>query len=202
MAISTYAELTSAINDWAEQAYASSLTDNFIALAEADITQKLGANYRRAVTATVAVTSGTGTIPTAATRIRSVVRDVSGSIPLIQTSLEALTRLNLYRQTGEPTHFAVKGASLLVTPLATDNFLVTYDAVLTALSGSNTTNWLLTLAPHAYLFMCLAYQRTYEEDFDAAGGFAQKAEALLDEIKGQANVAAYGTSEIYLGQVV
>lgn len=202
MAISTYAELTTAINDWAEQSYASSVTDSFIALAEAAIRDNLGTHFKRLTVSTVAVnSSGIGTLPTGFTQAANVVRDVVGCRPLKQLSYEALVDMNRYELAGEPSHYAVLGTQIYVAPVAADNYLVTHYAEVTALSGSATTNWLLTTAPHAYLFMCLAYQRVYEEDFETAAAYEAKAVDILGKLKARADLAAFGNIEIKLEQV-
>lgn len=199
MAISTYAELTAAINSWSERAYSATETDNFIALAEAGFNRILGPNYRRTTSATVNTdATGLGTLPSDFITARSLVRDVVGSTPLKQVSWDALIALNPYEIAADATHYAISGSSFQVAPITDDNFILTYDAKLAGLSASNTSNWLLTLAPDAYLFMCLAQQRAYEEDFEAAAGFEQKATSITLEWTGAAQVAQFGNVEMVL----
>ena len=199
MALDSYANLTTAIGTWSRRTYLQAQVDEFIAIAESKFNRRLGPNYRRTTTATVNTdTSGEGTLPTDFLTMRSIVRDVLGSRPLKATSWEALTEQNAYQVADDATEYAIRGTTFKVSPVTDDDFILTYDAKLSGLSSGNTSNWLLVLAPEAYLFMVLAAQRAYHEEWDASAGFEQKANAIVDELLGQSNVAQFGNTELYL----
>ena len=199
MALDSYANLTTAIGTWARRTFTQAQVDEFIAIAESKFNRRLGPNYRRITSATVNTdTSGEGTLPSDFLAMRSIVRDVLGSVPLKATSWEALIAQNPYEVSDDATEYAIRGSTLKVSPVTDDDFLLTYDAKLAGLSSGNTSNWLLVLAPEAYLFMVLAAQRAFNEEWDASVGFEQKANAIVDELLGQSNVAQFGNSELYL----
>ena len=104
--------------------------------------------------------------------------------------------MNPNEDQGDPTHYAIIGTTLKVTPIYEDSFNAVFESKLTALSASNTTNWLLTLAPDAYLTMCLAEESLFTRDFAAAGGLEAKAISMVDEIVAMDQVAAYGNVEM------
>jgi hypothetical protein len=202
MAVTDYATLTTAIGTWSERTYTSGQTDEFIALAEAAFNRRLGSNYRRKVTATITTdSSGEATIPSGVIRLESLTQDLLGSSPLTQLAWNALVALNPYEEADSAIYFAIKGTTLKVAPVTEDDFIAVYWAKLTGLSSGNTTNWLLDLAPDAYLAMCQSVQRAFEEDFQVAALYEAKANAILDELVSQGNVAEYGNTETVLAMV-
>jgi hypothetical protein len=199
MAVTDYATLTTAIGTWSERTYTSGQTNEFIALAEAAFNRRLGSNYRRKVTATITTDSlGEAAIPSGVIRLESLTQDLLGSFPLTQLAWNALVALNPYEEADSAIYFAIKGTTLKVAPVTEDDLIAVYWAKLTGLSSGNTTNWLLDLAPDAYLAMCQSVQRAFEEDFQTAALYEAKANAILDELVSQGNVAEYGNTETVL----
>lgn len=197
MAISTYAELTTEISSWAVVSYTSAQTDNFIALAEAAITRRLGPNYRRTTTGTITTDStGLATLPTGFVRMRSIVRNVTGSMPLKQVNWDSTIMLNPYGIEDDPAWYAISGSSLKVAPIVADDFIARWDAALSGLSSTTTTNWLLTLAPDIYLTACRAQAAEFEEKYDSHDRLTARWRDLLDDLVGQSVVAEYGNVEM------
>ncbi len=194
--------MSTAINTWARRTFTSAQTDEFIALAEAHFNRRLGSNYRRKVTSTVNTdATGVGTIPTGSVRIESITRNVLGSLPLKQVSWGAFVDRNPYQIGADGEVYALKGTSFYVTPVTDDDYLVTYWAKLTALSGSNATNWLLDLAPDIYLAMCRSVQCAFNEDEARAGAFKSQVDDFLLDLRIQGDVAEYGNAELTLETV-
>lgn len=202
MAISTYAELTSKISSWAVASYTSDQTDDFIALAEAAITTRLGPDYRRTTTGTITTdANGLATLPTGFVLMRSLVRDVTGSAPLKQTTWDGLIELNPYAEATDPIWFAISGSSLKVAPVCEDNFIGRWDAKLSGLSSTTTTNWLLTAAPHVYLYACRAEAFEYEERYSDADRARQRWQMMLDDLVGQDVTGEYGNTTMVIDGV-
>lgn len=197
-AITNYATLTTAINEWSDRSYASTRTDQFIALAESEFNNTLR-NYRREITDTITTDAdGEATLPTDFRRMRSIRRDIAGAAPLEPVGWRALAALNPQAIAAEPVYYAISGSTLKVAPIAEDDFVLTYDAALTALSGSNATNWLITLAPLAYLFMCLSMAEAYEKNFNEAAVWKQQAMEQLETIGILSDLAQYGSGDMSL----
>lgn len=202
MSFSTYATLTTAIGTWAERTFTSTETDEFIALVEAKANLKLGSTYRRMTTATVNTTAaGVGTLPTDFVAMVSITRAVLGSVPLKQVSWGALISRNPDEIADDAETYALNGLSFMVAPVTDDDFDLVYLAKLTGLSGSNTTNWLLTLLPNYYLFGCRSMACAYQEDYQGATTWGSQADILLDDLISQGNVAQYGNVEMTLDMV-
>ncbi len=198
MPFSTYAELSTSIGDWEERTYTTANSDEFIALAEALANRKLAQDYRRRDAATVNTnSSGVGTIPTGFVGLTSITRNVLGSVPLKQVSHAAFIERNPYQDSDDAQVFALLNATQFqVNPVTDDDFLVKFSELVPALTSSNTTNWLLTLAPDFYVFACKAAAKAKQEDWTSAAMLEAKAVSILDEIVSQGNVAEFGSAEM------
>jgi hypothetical protein len=202
MALGTYAELTTAIGTWEERTFTATETDQFIRLTEAKADRKLRQDFRRRTSATINTDStGLGTLPTGFVGMTSLVRDVLGSVPLKQVSWDALITRNPYETSDDAGVYAINGTAIMVAPVTDDDFLAKFSSVLTGLSSSATTNWLLTLAPDFYLFGCQAAASAYLKDYPTAAMLQAQADSILDELVSQGNVAEYGNAEMTLDMV-
>lgn len=199
--LDTYAALTTALGTWEDRTFTSTETDQFIRLTEARADRKLKADFRRRSSATINTDSdGLGTLSTGFVGMTSLVRDVVGSVPLRQVSWDALIRRNPYEVSDDAAVYAINGTVIRVAPITDDDFIAKFSAVLTGLSGSATTNWLLTLAPDFYLFGGQAAASAYMKDYQTAALLQGLADNILDEIVSQGNVAEYGNAEMTLPQ--
>lgn len=163
-----YTSLSAAISTWATRTYSQAQTDEFIQLAESAFNRRLQGYQRETTTTLTADTNGDIALPADFLGMRSV---YDGD--------DAYT-------------YNISGSTLNVIDGESRGFTVTYYAKLLPLSATNTSNWLLAAAPDAYLFMCKAQQRAFEEEFQTAAGFEGKALAIIDELSMQNTVAQYG----------
>jgi hypothetical protein len=202
MAFDTYSSLSTALGTWGKRTYTTSQTDEFIVGIETLANLSLGNDFRREVATTITTdASGTGTLPSGFVGLVSVVRDVVGSKPLKQVSWDALKLRNPYELSDDGQVYAISGTTFQVAPIVEDNFNGVFSSTLTALSGSNPTNWLLALAPTVYLFGGKAMAAAYHEQWDVAAALEAKALDLLDRVVSQGNVAALGNAEMTLDMV-
>lgn len=200
MAIASYSDLSNAIDDYTERSYSEARKDIFIGNAESKFNRKLGSTYRAGETTTLTTdANGEATLPSGSIGLRSLVRDLAGSVPLVATSWDALIEMNPYAESGEPVFYAFNGTTVKVAPIAEADFLATYDARLAALSASNTTNWLLTIAPDIYLTACLAEEKMFTNDYAMADALYARAMQMLDEIIQQDHAAQYALTELSYG---
>lgn len=113
-------------------------------------------------------------------------------------------RLSRYDTTGaRPYYFSISGTTLRVTPITAGNVTLTYFEKIPALDGTtNTTNWLLTLAPDIYFYRCIAEAHSFIRKFDVAAQFAAHAEGMIEELNEMDQLARYANAEtIYDGTV-
>jgi hypothetical protein len=199
MALDTYTNLSTALGSWNKRTYTPDQTDEAILLTEANANRKLASDFRRRSSATINTdSSGIGTLPTGFVGLTSIVRNVTGSLPLKQVSWDASIGRDPFAISDDATVFAIKGTTFKVAPVTDDDFIALFSSTVPALTGSNTTNWLLTLAPDYYLFGGQAALAARRKAYDEAGFLQGKADAILAEIVSQGNVAEFGNAEMTL----
>lgn len=159
MAITTYAELQTAIATWLNRTDLTTLIPDFVTLAEADIGRWLRVwwNEKRAY----AVPTGSYVaLPTDYIGIRNIQWNYSTyRVPLEQVSPEALDRLETFTQEDIPAFYAVHDGQIELRPspsAANDVQLeISYYGKPAALSDSNTSNETLVNAPDLLLYGAL-----------------------------------------------
>lgn len=186
--ITDYASLLTALNAYSERSYASSDLDTFLGQAQPKINRRL-TSYQRQSSAVVALVSGVGSLPADFTSALALNYSTYGTLQPVSSA--SLIELNPTGAGGVPAYYAIHGTQISVAPTLTGNVTLTYLAGVPALSSGNTTNWLLTAAPDAYLNMILAESKMFEEDFQTAALFEGRGTAILDGVNMQAVVAAY-----------
>lgn len=187
MAITSYSTLADAVSDWAEWPYYD--IDEVLGLAEAEFRLYFGPDYAKETTATLTFASGVATIPTGYVRAVSLTHSTGG--PLTQVSWDALNTYNPLGVSGIPALYALSGTSIKTAPIFDGDATFTYEGTLTGLSDSNTSNWLLQIAPQAYLSMCLHFVKAKAED-PSAQAYKQTALQTLADLGVQATVGRYG----------
>ena len=172
MAITTYAELQTAVADFAHRSDLTTIMPTLIRMAEDVIYGDLDSRQQDTIASlsTVADTE-TVALPTDFMSFRSL--SISSG-----TRHETLTFLSptqyaqefQYDYTGTPRAYTVIGSDIKLQPIPDDAYTLKaiYEAKIPNLSVSNTTNWLLTSYPSAYLYATLMQVAIYTKD--AEGG--------------------------------
>lgn len=202
MASNTYPGLSSDLNSYTERGYSASQIDTFISNAEAKFNRRLGPNYRRTTSGTLTMdANGEASLPAGFIAMRSLVRDVAGSVPLVSVSWDALIRLNPYEISHDAAFYAIKSGTIRIAPVTEDSYLAVYDASLTPLTSGAPTNWLSTEAPDIYLTMVKAEARMFEEEWATAAGLEGKAYEMLDDLTNRDVVAQFSNAEVVMDMV-
>jgi hypothetical protein len=166
MAISNYSELKASIADFLNRDDLASVTGDFIALAEAQMGREIR-HHKMIERAEGEVDTRFSQVPADwLESIRFHVNDdKSSEIELISLA-EMLKFRNENSATGKPKYYAIVGESFEVypTPDTTYSTELMYYKPIPALSDSNTTNWLLTSNPDAYLYGSLMQSAPYLKD--------------------------------------
>lgn len=167
MSITTYAELQTAVGDWLNRADLDQKIPDFIRLAESTLNDVLR-SADMVTSATAAITSGRATLPSDALEIVYAQVASTEDEPLEQIAPQQLTMLRRTRtrDAANPRFFAIVGRQLVVTPSPSGSVSLDLDYYqrLPALTSSNTTNWLLTDAPHVYLYTSLLHATPFLMD--------------------------------------
>ena len=194
-AITDYATLSTSINEWAVRNYTQGQLDQFIGLAEGEFRLKFGPNFALETgAASVTFTDGIGALP--AGFLRPLSLTVSGIGPVTFTGLAAIRSDNLFGGSGNPSLAAISGSSIITAPKFTGTGSLDYEGSLVGLSGTNTTNWLVTNAPQAYLSMCLSVAYAFNEIFDKAQLYEGKAMQTLNDLGIQSMVGQQARASV------
>jgi hypothetical protein len=195
VAITDYASLSSAINDIGERSYIAGELDRIIGLAEAEFRLHFGPNFaKETASASLAFTTGSATLPSGFIRALSLVHATYGG--LTERTVGAIRERRVWDTSGIPSIYAITGATVLTAATYTGNLALDYEGSLVGLSGSNTTNWLITNAPQAYLSMCLSMDKLIQEEYPAAAALRSVSLNTLDDLGIQSMVATLGRASV------
>ena len=195
MSITTYAELKTAIADWTARSDLTSYLDDFIDLFEAHANRTLRCRQMETVTS-LTPTSNVCTLPSDYIEYKRVVEDASTRRALEYITEDAADLLYPNRTAGLACHFMIYGSSLMALPLSSNDIELTYYQAVPALSGSNTTNWLLTASPNAYLHGCLRYVAEFIKDNDMLAKETALSQSYLEMLNAADNRAKFGNAGI------
>jgi hypothetical protein len=192
VAISTYTELLSAGANWLARDDLTSRLPEFVTLSEAKLNRTLFVPQMETRSTTTCDTSDDEpefiSLPTDFQTMRRVrLSSVTGKPRL---GFMSQTQLDDYRYstdnvTDQPVYFAIMGSEMELAPTPNQNYTLemVYRKKIPALA-SNSTNWLLTLAPDIYLYGMLLESAPYIKE-DAriavwATGFSSAIDQLND----------------------
>lgn len=157
MAITTFAELKTALALWSDQGTAlDSYMDDFVTLTTdmfnygSEGMDPLRVREMVAVSSLTPV-SGACTLPTDYLQYRRVVEEAGTRRDLSYIAPTTVEELYPSRQSGLANNFTIIGSTLYMYPVSSNDIELTYYQKIPALSVSNTTNWLLTKHPTLYL---------------------------------------------------
>jgi hypothetical protein len=181
MAIGTYAQLQSAVADWAARADLSPRMADYITMAEARFNRELRVRQME-TEATVTMTAGTGTLPTDFLATKRVtyqgdpVRELYYQTPAyLQDAFPDTTA-------SDPVVYTLEGLSIKVRPITSTSLKVLYWQKIPALADDATTNWLLTAHPDLYLAATLAEVAMWEPDIPDAARYEARTVELIEKV--------------------
>ena len=197
MSLDTYANLKLELAAWtarADLSVTSGGLDTYIDMAESWFNRNL--RVQQMVTTNAALTVSAGgaiTHPTDWLAWKQIAIMNTPIQVLAPTSESALLLFNNTNATGFPKKYVVRGSSTQVWPAPMDTYTYRglYFGTIPALSGSNTTNWLLTAYPEAYLFGSLLFGYAYFQADDRVPLWQQGFDKVMGEITSLDN--EYGT---------
>jgi hypothetical protein len=167
MAISTYTELQAAINNWLDRDDLTDRVPEFIALAEARIARRLRVRgvEERSTTPLIAGQEYYS-LPSDFLEARNVQINTNPVNSLTYRTPYQLDKEYPSTGTGTPCCFTIIGNEIQLKPIpgSTDNMEISYFQRLSALSGSNPTNWLTANAPDLLLYGSLIEAEAYLVD--------------------------------------
>lgn len=158
MAISTYAELKTAVANWVNRSDLTTYIPDFIALGESRIYRELRIRTMESAMSN-AIASGVVALPSDYVELKYAYVDGSPVQYLKRTNAQTLIEQYPTRSSdAKPLHISVDAGNFIFGPYPDSAYTIkgTYYKRLTALSDSNTTNWFTTNAPGLLLFAALS----------------------------------------------
>lgn len=175
-----YSELKTAISDWLHRADLSTPATTFVVLAEERL-QDLKLN-RFTTSATLTVTAGQSSVALPADYLEG--RGLAGgSWDWTLCTPEQLIRTA--EGSGEVHSYAIYGGNLVLPYAPTEDLSLSlaYFQTMDPLSDSNTTNWVLTYHPGAYLWLALSEAALYVGNEAKRLVFESRAQLALETLR-------------------
>jgi hypothetical protein len=186
MAISTYSELQTAVANWLNRTDLTDRIPEFIALAEAQMNRRL--RVRQMVTrAEAALASEFVDAP------QDMLEPIRLTLEISESDIRMLQYLAPERllaekvgivSSAEPAFYSMVGGSLQLLPMPDTTYTseLTYYARIAPLA-SNSTNWLLSAYPDAYLYGALLQAAPYLVDDERTVTWGTMFQAALNDIQ-------------------
>jgi hypothetical protein len=197
----TYAELKTAIANYLNRSDLTSDLDTFIDNVEAELNRRLRTKdmIKRA---TATADSQYLTVPTDWIEAINVEITSNDFSPLFQQSIESL---DVYRKsnnnsTGQPVYFAMVDDSIELAPTPDGEYTLqlTYYAKISALSDSNTSNFVSVSHPDVYLYGALKHASIFLMEDERIPMFTQQFEKALEEMRLEQEKAAFGKGSLMM----
>lgn len=168
MTLATYADLQAAIADFLNREDLAAAIPSFIRLAESRINRDLR-HWKSTKKVTVSLSAQYNNVLPAdfAQPIRlQITTGATSEVEAISHAVMLEQRALRNDRPGRPEAYALTAEQLEVYPTPDDTYTaeLLYYATVPALSSVNTTNWLLTDAPDAYLYGSLVHSAPYLKD--------------------------------------
>lgn len=187
MSITNYAELQASVASWLNRGDLSANIPDFITLAETQLNTDLKTRAMEAKT-TLSTVVGVNTVALPVDMLEMRRLQVVGTCnqPLSYRSPDEMSIEFAANVSAQPVVFTVIGSNLELAPIPDGVYSLelTYLQRLPALSGSNTTNWLLTNWPNAYLFASLLAATPFIMNDARISTWAQLYSKAIDGING------------------
>jgi len=182
MAITTYSELQSAIQDFLNRDDLASVVPTFISLAEARINRDLR-HFNMVKRSTAAADTRYSTPP--GDWLETVRLHITDNPP---SDLELISQNDMAQmreqgpQSGRPRFYAMTAGEIEFLPTPDQSYTseLVYFAEIPALSDGNTENWLLRKYPDIYLYGALVHSAPYLDEDARAQTWAALYQSAVD----------------------
>jgi hypothetical protein len=212
MALANYTDLLDAVAGWLARDDLTSRIPDFVTLAEAKFNRVL-MHPQMETRATLTVDTGAASpelldLPSDFQTMRSA--RLSGVTGKPRLGFMTQTQMDDYRYsidnvTDQPVYFSITGDQLELAPTPNENYTVQviYRRNIPSLE-TNTTNWLMMLAPDLYLYGSLLEAAPYMQNDERIAVWGSALQAVIDQLNvhGDRQTSNSGPSTITLPGVV
>ena len=164
MALATYSDLKTSIANWLNRSdLTTEIANDFIVLTEADLNSKL--RVRKMITSTsITIDSETESLPTDFLQVRDFFITSGGTKYALKYITPAqMDQIRGSSTTGMPKTFTILGDNFRFAPIPSSSYtgVINYYKEFTALSDSNTSNYILSNHPSIYLYGSLYHAANF-----------------------------------------
>ena len=195
----TYDELKTNIASFLNRSDLTNQLDFFIDATEAELNRRLR-NKDMVKRATATADGQYLSLPTDWLEAINVQIDSNDFSPLFQQSIESM---DVYRKskgnaTGQPVYFALVDNTIELAPTPDSSYTLqlTYYGSIDALSDTNTTNFISTSYPDAYLYGALKHASIFLMEDDRVALFSSQFEKAIEEISMEQEKAEFGKGSL------
>jgi hypothetical protein len=175
----SYAGVLASLKNWLNRSDLDALLADFVVLAEEEMNRTLRVRQMETALAPTEIASGSITIPAGTAAIKTLWLSGRERDPMSPQSLD-FVKANDYG--GKATHFAWVGDQLYFNGTGTVNGILFQQ--IPTLSETNTSNWVLSVAPSCYLFGAMREAFDYVRDDTERDRWAARFLQVMDKING------------------
>lgn len=193
MSLDSYNDLLTAAANWSERSDLTSRIPEFLELAEAKINRKLRTKDMETKNASFSITGEYVATPTGFGGVRSF--HLNTTPKQVLEFMPADNQTGYFgSSTGKPRYYTIEGSNFRFGPApdATYASTLTYFLTVPALTASNTSTWLLTANPDAYVYGVMAELQAYLKNWTDAQMWENKMYRVLEEIHAISNQDKWG----------
>lgn len=195
MAITTYAELKTAITDFLNRDDIDSVASTFVSLAETDMQRRIR-HWRMEKRSTAEIDTQYSAIPADFLEVIRFYVTSGDTKPLeLISQAELLDRKGKNLNTsGSPSYYAITAGEIEVYPIPDGTYTAElyYYSAIPALSDNNTTNWLLDAYKDAYLYGSLVHSAPYLKEDGRIQTWAALYQSAVDAINAESEKSKFG----------
>lgn len=183
MAIATYSDLKSSVADWLNRDDLTAVIPDFITMAEARFNRTLRTNSM-ITKASATASAETLALPADWLQTLTIQSSTVADPPLVYVTPQEYYEDALLAPTGDPKAYTIIGTDIYLQPAPASSYPVAhvYYQAIPALSDINTTNWLLTKAPDAYLYGALMQAEPYLKNDERVSLWATGLQNAIDAL--------------------
>lgn len=193
MALSTFAELKTSIASLLNRTDLTSTVPDWVVMCEAELNRRLDTRQMEETT-TLTIDGASEALPTGFGGVKGFMLTTNNGIRMDYVTPDGFDALSTI--TGNPIYYTISGSSFYFAAPPAGEFTarLRYRKLLTALSDSAPTNWLLTAHPDVYLYGSAIHSAPYLNDDQRITLWQGKFDQIVEQINAEARKERQGST--------
>ena len=196
MSIASYTDLSTDVQDRLHRSDLASRISNTVQLLEDELNRKL--RCRQMLTSTtLTISAATVSLPADFLESRNVQLLADTNPPLVYVTPEQMDVYDRGLYTGQPRMYTIRGTVLQVAPIPDGTYSVQFEYY-QKIPGleANSTNWLLTNYPTAYVAGCLLFLNEFQANTELLAWSKDRYKETIEDINRADDNSTYSGSVI------